>query len=720
MNVTTIEKYLFIAFSCLVTSVSFSQITIQLPENPVIDTIQKPWRGYNHGAFSETSLFNNQVFADSFPTFHPGVIRWPAGNKSQNYKWEEHLSETNKFNLKNVIPFLDQFNVDLQVTVNFGNRSASESADFVSFCNSTDPFYINERSTLLGNPNPINVKYWEIGNEPTTAWAFAWSWLGFQDNIGFRTGESLKPLIKSEIDSLYYYGGDFFREGWVQVIGGITLREAVLGDLKFYTSAITTDTISIDYPKLDILDPNSVRVYRTTNYDQNWANNLGVSLADGQALYDSLSNPINLLASNEYSWNETQVILTPNGGLNINDAILIEYNSVGHDGAFAYRNAMKAADPSIEIGYAVVLQSELYNDTVFQQDFAASPPDFMIVHSYPGGKTQTLAEAGNFSEVVYAAKDEINSAVEYQTLWNQREINWNIPNDIGVAVTEWNINLFDAAPADHPHRGISGGVYVASFLANLFEKSVQDSIDLRVNNHFALLASGNNFIHLYHNNGTLETSVEGKATRLVMESIGEKIFPLEVINMPQIQISVNGNLISIDAIEKWGGVSADGGSVNLLLINRDDQQDYDIDLLIPSSYMANSIEVDKLYGTMIDENISTSHQEDVLSSNTYQVNLPSFSVTSVKISIQGTLNIDKNDEFVNRFNVFPNPANSLVYIQSNEEKYSLSIFDVSGRLIMNSREKLSTSIDVSGFLEGIYFFHIQTNAGYKTYKVLVN
>ena len=720
MNVTTIEKYLFIAFSCLVTSVSFSQITIQLPENPVIDTIEKAWRGYNHGAFSETSLFNNQTFADSFPTFHPGVIRWPAGNKSQNYKWEEHLSETNKFNLKNVIPFLDQFNVDLQVTVNFGNRSASESADFVSFCNSTDPFYINERSTLLGNPNPINVKYWEIGNEPTTAWAFAWSWLGFQDNIGFRTGESLKPLIKSEIDSLYYYGGDFFREGWVQVIGGITLREAVLGDLKFYTSAITTDTISIDYPKLDILDPNSVRVYRTTNYDQNWANNLGVSLADGQALYDSLSNPINLLASNEYSWNETQVILTPNGGLNINDAILIEYNSVGHDGAFAYRNAMKAADPSIEIGYAVVLQSELYNDTVFQQDFAASPPDFMIVHSYPGGKTQTLAEAGNFSEVVYAAKDEINSAVEYQTLWNQREINWNIPNDIGVAVTEWNINLFDAAPADHPHRGISGGVYVASFLANLFEKSVQDSIDLRVNNHFALLASGNNFIHLYHNNGTLETSVEGKATRLVMESIGEKIFPLEVINMPQIQISVNGNLISIDAIEKWGGVSADGGSVNLLLINRDDQQDYDIDLLIPSSYMANSIEVDKLYGTMIDENISTSHQEDVLSSNTYQVNLPSFSVTSVKISIQGTLNIDKNDEFVNRFNVFPNPANSLVYIQSNEEKYSLSIFDVSGRLIMNSREKLSTSIDVSGFLEGIYFFHIQTNAGYKTYKVLVN
>lgn len=718
MNVTTKGKYLFIVFICAVSSIAFSQISIQLPENPVIDTIQKPWRGFNYGAFSDIALINNQMFADSFPTFHPGIIRWPAGNKSQNYKWEEHLSETNKFNLKNVIPFLNQFNVDLQVTVNYGNGTAAESADFVSFCNSTDPFYTNLRNTLLGNSEPINVKYWEIGNESTTAWAFAWSWLGFQDNIRFRTSEPLKPLVKNEIDSLYYYGGDFFREGWVEVIGGITLREAILGDLKFYTNAITTDTIIVDYPKLDTLDPNAVRVYRTPNYNQNWANNLGVSLADGQALYDSLSNPINLLAANEYSWNETQVILIPNGGLNIDDAILIEYNSIAHDGAFAYRNAMKNADPSIEIGYAVVLQPELYNDVVFQQDFATSPPDFMIVHSYPGNKTEPLASSGNFSEVVYAAKDEIDSAVEYQNLWNQRELAWSIPNNIGVAVTEWNINLFDAAPVDHPHRGISGGVYVASFLANLFEKAVQDSIDLRANNHFALIASGNNFIHLFHNNGTLETSVEGKATRLVMESIGEKTFPLQVINMPQIQITENGNTISIDAIEKWGGVNADGSSVNLLLINRDDQQDYDINLQIPSSYLANNIIVDKLFGTMINQNISTSHQDEVLSANNYLVNLPAFSVTSIKINIQGTLSDLDNNILESSFNLYPNPANSNVNIKSNVSNYLLTVYDTRGREIKSSKENFSTIIDINKLSNGLYFFNIKTNAGSKTYKVL--
>ncbi|VAV83356.1 hypothetical protein MNBD_BACTEROID02-307 [hydrothermal vent metagenome] len=720
MIVATNNTYLCFVICCLVTFLSFSQISIQLPQNPTLDSIKKAWKGHNHSAFSDTFLFNNQVFADSFPTLHPGIIRWPAGNKSQNYKWEDHLSETNKFNLKNVIPYLSQFGVDLQIAVNFGNGSAAESAEFVKFCNSTDPYYTNLRDSLVSSPNPIKVKYWEIGNESTTAWAFAWSWLGFQDNIRFRTGEPLKPLLKKDIDSLYYYGGDFYREGWVQVIGGITLREAVLGNLKFYTSAISTDTISIDYPKLNTLDPNSVRVYRTPNYDQNWANSLGISLVDGQAFYDSLSDPVNLLATNEYSWNETQVILTPNGGLKVDDAILIEYNSVGHDGAFAYRNAMKAADSSIEIGYVVVLQPELYNDITFQQDFASSPPDFMVVHSYPGGKTQPLSESGNFSEVVYIAKDEINNAVDFQTLWNQREIDWSIPNEVGVAITEWNINLYDSAPANHPHRGISGGMYVASFLANLFEKAQQDSIDLRVNNHFALIASGNNFIHLFNSNATLETSVEGKATQLVMESIGEKTFSLSITNMPQIQIIGNqqGDLITIDAIEKWGGVSIDGSSVNILFINRDDQQNYNVNLQIPLSYMANSVSVDKLFGTMVDENISTSHIEEVLLSNNYTVNLPAFSVVSVKIAIQGTLSIDDKEEFSSGFNVFPNPVNSVLHVQSEKEEYLLTIYDVSGRTIKHSNEHFSTSIDVSKFTEGLYFFNIKTNEGSKTFKVI--
>ena len=190
--------------------------------------------------------------------------------------------------------------------------------------------------------------------------------------------------------------------------------------------------------------------------------------------------------------------------------------------------------------------------------------------------------------------------------------------------------------------------------------------------------------------------------------------------MPQIQIMGNqqGDLITIDAIEKWGGVSIDGSSVNILFINRDDQQNYNVNLQIPSSYLANSVSVDKLFGTMVDENISTSHIEEVLLSNNYTVNLPAFSVVSVKLAIQGTLGIDDNEEFNIGFNVFPNPVNSILYVQSKKEEYLLTIYDVSGRTIQSSKEHFSTSIDMSKFTEGLYFINIKTNDGAKTFKVI--
>jgi hypothetical protein len=700
---------------------SFGQISIQLPNSPVIDTIPSTWRGYNHGAFSDISLFNNQMFVDSFPKLRPGIIRWPSGNRSQNYNWQDHLSATTKFNLKNVIPYLNQFNVDLQIVTNFGNGSASESAEFVSFCNNTNAHYSNLRNTLLGNSNPINVKYWEIGNESNTRWAFAWAWLGYQDFINFRTGTSPKPLTHEEIDRLYYYGGSFFREGWVEIVGGLDIETAILGDLQYYSTNKTTDVITVEYPKLDIVNSNSVSVYRTPNFDPNWVRTLGTSNAAVQTFYDSITNPANLLSSNEFTWNETQVTITPNGGINANDAILVEYNSVGHDGAFAYRNAMKLADPTIEVGYVVVLRPELYNDITFQQDFSVSPPDFMVVHSYPGNKTHTLATNQNFSEIAVTAKDEINSLVAYQSLWNQRETGWNIPTNIGAAVTEWNINLFDNAPSNYPHRGISGGVYVASFLSNLFEKSSRNAIDLRLNNHFALIQSGYNFIHLLHSNTDVELSVEGKATSLVMESIGEFIFPVSITNMPQIQVIENqlGNTITVDAIEKWGGVSKDGSTVNLLLINRDDVNNHTVDIEIPVSYQADSIFIQKLYGEMVNEKISTSFQKLQLASNSYAIDLPAFSITSVKIHVLGNvLNID--DQVVkSSFKLYPNPATSFVNVQSEQEKYSVSIFDIQGRKLQHSEKSFSAVIDLTNFIKGLYFFDIQTKGTREIHKVII-
>ena len=178
---------------------------------------------------------------------------YPSPN---NYNWVEQLNNPNVFNLKNVVSYLQDFNTTLQVVVNFGNGSASEAAEFVRFCNSPLSQYTQMRNDLLGNSSPINVKYWEIGNESTDPWTFGWSWMGFQDFVRFRSGELLKPIVKREIDSLYYYGGSFFREGWVTEIGGLDKQTAILGDTKFYPNpAGTSDTIVVKYPLLDVNNP---------------------------------------------------------------------------------------------------------------------------------------------------------------------------------------------------------------------------------------------------------------------------------------------------------------------------------------------------------------------------------------------------------------------------------------------------------------------------------
>jgi len=605
MKTTTISNCFCIVFCWFSFSVVFSQISIQLPENPVVDTIQKPWKGHNHGSNVNISEIQTAEFSDAFSKLDPGIIRWPGGNTGNNYRWKDNLNQTGKLNLKNLIPFLDTFGVELQIVVNFGNGSATEAAEFVNFCNNQNTYYTQLRDSLLDNPNPINVKYWEIGNESTDAWSYGYSWLGFRESIHFQTGIPDKVSTQREADSLYYYGGSLFREGWIPTtIGQLDKMNAILGDLKFYTDSQTTDTIAVEYSSLDLLDTNAVRVYRTANFDFLW----GRDIATQQELYDSIANPANLLSLGEFSWNQTDVILTPNNGIDSTDVVLIEYNSVGHDGAFAFRDAMKTADSSIEIGYNVKLDEDLASETLFQLDFATSPPNFMIKHPYSGGLIIPLIEDNKFSEAAYVSEHKISTTfVNFQQLWNQRVIDWNIiPNEIGLSLTEWNVALYDDALSNHPIRGITCGLYVADFWARTLEYALNDSLDLRTLNHFALSSMGNNFIHLLHTNSTFSVSTEGQAATMVMEAVGQGMFPVTISNNPQIDLIIDNQTISVDAVSIWGGIGANEEYINLLLINRDDENAHSIDIQIPTTWQADSIIFQSLFGTMVNDTILTS------------------------------------------------------------------------------------------------------------------
>ena len=693
-----------------------------LPENPVIDSILPEWKGYNHGGRVNISEIQTPEFTNAFSKFNPGIIRWPGGNNGNNYRWQNHLNENNKLNLKNLIPFLDSFNVELQIVVNFGNGSASETAEMVRLCNDTSAYYSNLRDDLLNAYEPINVKYWEIGNESTDAWSYGWSWLGYQENIHFQTGVPLSSSTHYEADSLYYYGGELFREGWVLAIGGLDNKTAILGDLKFYSNALTTDTVTVEYPLLDITDPNAVRVYRTHDFDNAWAHNV----ATQQQLYDSIANPNNLLSGAEFSWTTTDVILNPNGGLLPNDLLLIEYNSIGHDGAFAFRDSMKAADPAIEIGYTVSPDSLQASNTIFQQDFANSPPDFMIKHPYASGLTLPALDQGLYSEAAYVSQKKAASFITVQELWVQREQDWQIANEIGLSLTEWNVALFDLAPTDHPIRGITCGMYVADFWARCFDLALNDSIDLRGMNHFALAAQGNNFIHLLHTNPTFSVGVEGKATTMVMEAVGQGMFPITVTNNPQINVLTNSGqqvvTVAADAIPAWAGTGADPEYINLLLINRDDENPHTVEIHIPPTWQADSVQVQSLYGTMYNDTVFTFSEQEQLTGANYLVTLPVFSVNTIKVHLPNALTNIPSAASIHEVSVYPNPSNSDVHINFKSIKTNavISLFTDTGEMVSEHHLEQVQSYELElPNSNGLFLIRITSSDGtFSTYKII--
>ena len=707
--------------SLLFSSLTYGQsINIVLPENPVIDSILPEWKGYNHGGRVNISEIQTPEFTNAFSKFNPGIIRWPGGNNGNNYRWQKHLNENNKLNLKNLIPFLDSYNVELQIVVNFGNGSATEAAEFVNICNNQNAYYSQLRDSLLNTLNPINVKYWEIGNESTDAWTYGYSWLGFQDSIHFQSGIPNNTFTRREADSLYYYGGALFREGWVEIIGGLDKNTAILGDIKFYTNVQTTDTIIVTYPSLDTTNTNSVRVYRTSNFDVSWA---GDTTTNQQELYDSIANPANLLSAAEFSWSQTEVVLNPIGGIDSSDLILVEYNSVDHDGAFAFRNLMKAADPSIEIGYTVQPEDSLISNLSFQQDFASSPPNFMIKHPYASGLTIPAIQQGYFSEAAYVSEKKVQAMVNVGNIWNQLELDWGISNEIGLSITEWNVALYDEAPQNHPIRGIISGLYVADFWARTFESALNDSLDLRTMNHFALSAQGNNFIHLLHTNAMFSVGVEGKATPMVMDVLSQGMFSVFPSNNPQIDVLTINNqqldTVTIDAIQIWGGTGVNQDYINLLLINRDDENAHSVDIQIPATWQADSVIFQSLYGTMTNDSVFSSYTEENILSNTHSVQIPAFSVNTIKIHVTNSLGLDEQDNGFTEASIYPNPSSDFVCLKSKKMPLSVIIFNSIGQKVASQTIINSKKIDIKQLKKGIYFIQvIYPDKMYATYKLI--
>ena len=71
----------------------------------------------------------------------------------------------------------------------------------------------------------------------------------------------------------------------------------------------------------------------------------------------------------------------------------------------------------------------------------------------------------------------------------------------------------------------------------------------------------------------------------------------------------------------------------------------------------------------------------------------------------------------NQFSIHPNPVSTILYLNSQPTVLSFSIFDMSGRLILNGK-LTDYQINVSGFSDGIYTLKIDYKTGFITRKFI--
>jgi hypothetical protein len=216
--------------------------------------------------------------------------------------------------------------------------------------------------------------------------------------------------------------------------------------------------------------------------------------------------------------------------------------------------------------------------------------------------------------------------------------------------------------------------------------------------------------------------VEGKATTMVMEALGEGMFPVTLVNNPQIEVIANDGQgsptsVIIDAIPAWGGVGATSDAVNLLLINRDDENAHMVAIDIPSLWQADHVVFESLYGTMIDETVMTTYDDSPFTGSTYSVLLPSFSVNKIQIHLGNPLGLNALDGRYTETYIYPNPSSDFISFSSKQQPLSISIFNSLGQKVAHQPTIVTNKIAINELEKGIYFIRfIYSNSKESTSK----
>lgn len=615
--------------------------------------------GINLTCRAHIEWVNEPAFLAHFSEAKPGALRLPGGTFSNSYNWKAGLQNTEIFNLKHAFAFADSMDMKINYVLNFGTTTAHEAAEFVRLCNSDSPAYEAQRAVYFNRSEPVGIQIWELGNELAARWEWHVSWVagGQHTSIFYDAGDSLY-IPRSVTDSLHYYGGSLWRSGWVPEAGdGMNKLNSMLGT--FYRVRENDGPvfdIQVEFPPIH---QDSVQIWAVSD---SIPADL-IETATQQQLYSAITQTPYLLDASDYTiLGDSAVRIDPGFSLDTNNVVLVEYKT-HHPGAFEIRDSMLVADPGIEVGYCIDFRQNLLNnplDPDFADRLEQSPPRFLIQHPY-NSDTDFPVNNGYFHEVMHKVDEKIEGQfVPMQDGLDSimAAIGSDLP--IGIALTEWNIRLCGPGGCLPAYNGILGGLFTANFYSQCTQAHADELIDLRVSNHFACLATGNNLIHMYHHvdgpsaDSTLITP-QAEALRMVNKVMRNNLLPSSayaVTDNPEVDLFFMGEdalgnpildstlsaalkiFVSETREDESGAVPGSQGSlgrIDILVLNNDDNAAHEVTLHLPCDRTVEWAALETMTGDTAAADYWLALDTLVVSGDSLVFSVPTFAMTTLRL-----------------------------------------------------------------------------------------
>ena len=420
-------------------------------------------------------------FVDATRQLGVAIIRWPGGNNASAYDWKRNemiqpgrrTPQTDGVDMARILQFVQETGAELSITVNFGTMSAQDAADLVEFLNGPADSTWGAQRAALGFPDPLNVRYFEIGNEENQPHMWYYSW-------------TAEDPVK------YFFGGEEERRGFYNNAGSQEYDPVgAKGDF-FKAAGGPNQTYRLRFPPV-----RDVRILWAASQED--AENR--VFEEWQEVADLAPQPPD---ARVFALDAEAGVLTFGDGVHgampaAGSYFLVEYTTYGHDGFLDFAQAMRQAPSSvpIQIGAAMLpfVDSMPITDTTTMQAIFTQM-DFYVRHQYDNAAP--VSAWGAYATRRQFASDRVNTLAGVYSRVSDYVASIGLAEAPAIAVTEWNVFLNQNYW--QINRTLEGGVIGAEWFLRLLNTG--ESVPVVYAEQFAL-GGGNLALIRSQTNGSI-------------------------------------------------------------------------------------------------------------------------------------------------------------------------------------------------------------------------